>query len=153
MKKITITQSGAKAILIIASLIPAYIAVYMTIASDVSINIFLAAFLIVLVSHLYYGYKWAKYTVALLSIIFAVAQFFIARMVFTDWRVLLLLLACVLLIINTLFLLRANAVTVFLSQQADKRTKNVLLLLKISRWVLYVLLALSIAKDLMRMAT
>jgi hypothetical protein len=153
MKKITVTPSGVKAIFLFASLIPIYIAVYVTLGGDVFLSIFFTVFLIVIVSHLYYGYKWAKYTVALISLAFAAAQFFILKMVFTDWRVLSLLLVCVLLIINTLLLLRANAVSVFLSQQTDERTQKVLLLLKISRWILYALLVFGIAKDLLRLAT
>jgi hypothetical protein len=105
MKKITVTPLGVKAILLFASLIPIYIAVYVTLGGDVFLSIFFTVFLIVIVSHLYYGYKWAKYTVALLS------------------------------------------------QQADERTQKVLLLLKISRWILYALLVFGIAKDLLRLAT
>jgi len=152
MSKTTISPAGVKAILIIASLIPLYMAGYMVLGRDVYLSIFFPVLVAVMLLHLNYGYKWAKYTVALLCLIFAVAQFFIFKVVFTDLRALFFLLLCALLITNTLLLLRANAVSVFLSQQAVGRSKKILLYLKISRWILFVLIIFGVAKDLLRLA-
>ena len=152
MSKTTISPAGVKAILIIASLIPLYLAGYSPLGRDVYLSIFFTVLVVVMLLHLYYGYKWAKYTVACLSLIFAVAQFFMFKVVFTDLRALFFLLLCALLITNTLLLLRANAVSFFLSQQAVGRSKKVLLYLKISRWILFALIAFGVAKDLLRLA-
>jgi len=151
MSKTTISPAGVKAILIIASLIPLYMAGYSLLGRDVYLSIFFTVLVVVMLLHLYYGYKWAKYTVACLSLIFAVAQFFMFKVVFTDLRALFFLLLCCLLIINTLLLLRSDAVTFFLMQQAAVRSRQVLLYLKISRWVLFAVIGVGLAKDLIQL--
>jgi len=53
---------------------------------DVYLRIFLPELVAVMLLHMIYGYKLAKYTVALSSPIFAVIQFFKVELVFTDLR-------------------------------------------------------------------
>lgn len=153
MSRTTISPAGVKAILTIASLIPLYMAGYMGLseARNVYLSILFPILAIVVLLHFYYGYKWAKYSVALLTVIFAVTQFFLFKIAVTDLKVLFFLFFCSLLMINTLLLLRANAVTLFLSQQAANRSKQILLYLKISRWILLVVIGVGIIKDLMRL--
>jgi hypothetical protein len=152
MSRTTITPTRVKAILIIASLMPVYMAGYVSSGRDVFSGMFFTLFAVVTLLHLYYGYKWAKFTVALSSLFFAVAQFFMFKVVFTDLRVLFFLLFCALLIINTVLLLRANAVSVFLSQQGGGRGKQALFYIKLSRWTLFGVIGVGIMKDLMRLA-
>lgn len=151
MEKTTITPVGVKAILIIASLVPLYIAGYTALGGDIYLGIFYVVLVIVTLLHLYYGYKWAKLAVVFLSLTFALFQFFMFEVVFTDVNILLFLFLCVLLIINSVLLLLANPVRIFLSQQATRRSKRVLLNLKLLRWFLFAVIGIGVAKDLMRL--
>lgn len=153
MSKTIISSAGIKAILIIASLIPLYMAGYMasTEAGNTYLSILFPVLVLVVLLHFYYGYKWAKYIVAFLSLMFAVAQFFMFKVVFSDLRVIFFLFFCCFITINALLLLRANSVALFLSQQVAERSKRVLLYLKISRWISFVIIGIGISKDLMRL--
>ena len=57
MNKITITPTGVKAILIIASLVPLYLAFYLFSGDDSFLIVFEISFLFVTLMHFYYGYK------------------------------------------------------------------------------------------------
>ena len=151
MNKTTITPAGVKAILIIASLVPLYMAGYTAIGGYIFSGIFFTALAILTLVHLYYGYKWAKLAVVFLSLAFAITQFFMLKAVFTDVNILLFLFLCVLLIINSLLLFLASPVRIFLSQQAARRSKKVLLNLKLLRWFLFAVIGIGVAKDLMRL--
>lgn len=151
MTKITITTAGIKAILFAASLIPLFLAVYMGLTTNVLTVVLSSLFTITLLLHLYYGYKWAKYAATFLSLLFAVTQFFIFKFSISAQGLGFGFL-CLLLIINSLLLLRSKAVADFLSKQFTERSKNALLFLKLTRWLLLVIVVIALAKDLIKLA-
>ena len=152
MSKATITTAGVKAILLVAALCPAYLAVYTVLNSSAIVGAVFSLIAIVTLCHLYYGYKWGKYTVALLSLVFSVTQFFMFKSAVIDIKILLLGLLCVVLVINTLLLLRSKAVAEFLSEQHAKRSAKVLLTLKVARWALIAAVVIGLLKDLLQLA-
>lgn len=152
MNKSTITTAGVKAILLVAALCPAYLAVYTVLNSSAVVGAVFSLIAIVTLSHLYYGYKWGKYAVALLSLIFSVSQFFMFKSAVIDIKILLLSLLSVALVINTVLLFRSKAVTQFLSQRYAKRSAKVLLTLKVARWMLIAAVVIGVLKDLLRFA-
>ena len=146
-----ITIFGVKAILIIASLVPLYLA-FTTISDGYDLSdFFFTVFVVVTLLHFYCGSKLAKFTVAFISMVFAASQFYINFDYLNNLKILLLLFSCALLIINSFLLLQANAVRVFLAHQFVSRGKNALFYLKMSRWVLYAVIGVAMAKDLMRL--
>ena len=151
MTEKAITTLGVKAILIIASLVPLYMAFFLILGGDGFTRLFWTLLVVVTLFHFYYGYKWAKFTVGGFSLVFAVMQFYFLFDSLRNLNVLLFLLSCALIIINSLLLLQANTVRVFLAHQFVSRDNNVLFYLKMSRWCLFAVIGVGIARDLMRL--
>jgi len=151
MTEKAITTLGVKEILIIASLVPLYMAFLTMLVGDGFTRFIWTLLVVVTLFHFYYGYKWAKFTVALFSLVFAASQFYINFDYLSNLNVLLLLFSCALLILNSFLLLQANAVRVFLAHQFVSRDKNVLFYLKMSRWVLFAVIGVATAQDLTRL--
>ena len=146
----SISKVGIKAVLVIASLTPIYMAFYAAFGIGVLIgSLFLLATLVCL-SHLYYGYRWAKFTVVLLNLAFALAQFFVFKFSLTDINSLAFVAVCIVLVINAFILLSATAVADFLLLQATHRSKNILLTLKVLRLLLIAVVAVALALDMTR---
>ena len=152
MNKITITPTGVKAILIIASLVPLYLAFYLFSGDDSFLIVFEISFLFVTLMHFYYGYKWAKFVIVFLSLTFAVVQFVIIKANITNIKVIFLLLFSTMLIVNSAILLIAKPVNNFLVDQIKRRSNKVLITLKLSRWFLFAFIAALSVKDLIRLS-
>ena len=151
MTEKAITTLKVKAILIISSLVPFYMAFLTMLVGDGFTRFIWTLLVFVTLFHFYYGYKWAKFTVSLFSMVFAASQFYINFDYLSNLNVLLLLFSCALLIINSFLLLQANAVSVFLAHQFVSRDKNVLFYLKMSRWFLFAVIGVATTQDLMRL--
>ena len=104
----------------------------------------------VCLTHLYYGYKWAKYIVALISIISSVIQFYIFDTAFNGLYA-ILLIASFIFIVNSVVLIKSKVIAEFLNQNLLSLTNSTAFKLKISRWILIVIFMIGVLLDVMRL--
>jgi hypothetical protein len=123
----------------------------MILGSDVLISVLFTLFVVMVVSHLFYGYKWAKFVVVLVTLSFVVTQFFIFKNAFTDGWTIAFIAMSIALIINALVLLRSKVVAEFLLRQAANRSKVALIILKGLRLIFLAAILVGLASDLIRL--
>jgi hypothetical protein len=136
-------------VLAISSITPVYIAIYNIFYGDGIARVLFFAISFVCLAHLYYGFKWAKYIVALISIIILVLQFYIFDTTFNGLHP-ILLIASFIFIVNSVVLIKSKVIAEFLNQKLSNLSDSAALKLKISRWILITIFVIGILMDVMR---
>ena len=145
-----ITQSVfIKIVLAIASITPIYIAAYNIFYGDGLTRVLFFAISFVFLAHLYYGFKWAKYVIALISIIPSVLQFYIFDIKLNGLYA-IVLIASFIFVLNAIVLIKSKVIAEFLNQKLLNLSDAVAFKLKISRWILTVIFIIGILLDVMR---
>jgi hypothetical protein len=138
-----------KIVLAIAAIAPAYIAIYNIFYGDGITRVLFFAISFVCLVHLYYGFKWAKYVVALISIISSVIQFYIFDTTLNGLYA-ILLIASFVLIVNSVVLIKSKLIAEFLNQKLLNLSNSSSFKLKISRWLLIAIFIVGVLLDVMR---
>jgi hypothetical protein len=144
-----ITQSVfIKTVLAISSIAPIYIAVINIFNGDGITRVLFLVISSVCLAHLYYGFKWAKYIVALISLIASVLQFYIFDITLNGLYA-IVLIASFILVFNSIILIKSKVIAEFLNQKLLSLSDAVAFKLKISRWIIIVLILILVSLDVM----
>ncbi len=138
-----------KIVLTISSIVPIYIAVHNFFYGDGIMRVLFFAISFVCLAHLYYGFKWAKYIVGLVSIISSVIQFYIIDTTFNGLYV-ILFIASFIVIVNSIVLIKSKVIAEFLNQKLLSLSNSSALRLKISRLLLIAIFIVGVLLDIMR---
>ena len=138
-----------KIVLAISSIAPIYIAIYNIFYGDGITRVLFFAISFVCLAHRYYGFKWAKFIVALNSVTSSVLQFFIVDISFNSSYVIPLILTLIFLV-NSIVLIKSKVIAEFLNQKLQNLSDSVAFKLKISRWILIVFILIGVLLDVIR---
>ena len=152
MKKLFSSLIFVKINLVIASLVPFYF-IYMYANNDnysISSLIVLIGIAVCLV-HLYFGFRFAKYIILLINIIFSFSQIYI----FMKYEILYLKIIgyslSILLITNTIYIFRSVNLKSYLLNKYSNISSTMLKKLKISRIIFLALISVGILLDIYRL--
>ena len=154
MTKIMITTSAVKVILFIESIVLFWLVGYALLGngSTFELQVLFVVLPIVIMLHMYFGYKWAKYLAVAFTLSFVVVQLITVNFRFFNNVYLFMIgLLCVALVTNTVVMLRSVSVKQFLLNQITQRSRSMVLVLKATRWLLFVVIGVSLFKDLARL--
>ena len=138
-----------KIVLAIASITPTYIGINNIFYGEGITRILFFAVSFVCLAHLYYGFKWAKYIVSLISIIPSVIQFFIFDISFNSSYAIPLIFSFI-VVVNAIVLIKSQVIAEYLNQKLLNLSDALAFKLKISRWILTVIFITGILLDVMR---
>ena len=142
---------GDKLIVFLATIPLIYTVFYYLLFSSILTGLLILVFATTLLLHLYYGYTWAKIVLALFSLIFAVILFLTLHNNLANINLFLLVALCIFLSFNSYFLIFSKNLSRFLDQQKSNLNKNTLTQLRVSRWILYLLIIFVLILDLTRL--
>jgi hypothetical protein len=152
--------------IVVALLVPAYLILWSlfvilqapeTTAGSWIVSAGLILGMVTIGAHFVSGYTWAKWAVALLSLIFAGAQFFLfyrmssGLLANASLGELLLLGGCGVLAVNAVWLLGSSTASAFLETRRASVTGDRMRLLSLLRWALLGVLLIGVALDLRRL--
>ena len=138
-----------KIVLAISSVIPIYIAIYNIFYGEGITKVLFFAISFVSLAHLYIGFKWAKYVVALISISSAILQFFIFKTSLNNFFAIPLILSFI-FVVNAIVLIKSKLVAEFLEHKLLNLSNSSAFKLKISRWILIAIILIGVLLDVMR---
>ncbi len=138
-----------KIVLVIASITPAYIGINNIFNGEGITRILFFVVSFVCLSHLYYGFKWAKYIVSLISIVPSVIQFFVFDISFNSSYAIPLIFSFI-VVVNAIVLIKSKVIAEFLNHKFLNLSNAVAFRLKISRWILTVFFITGILLDVTR---
>lgn len=147
----TTMSRGDKLIVFLATIPLIYTVFYYLLFSSILTGLLILVFATTLLLHLYYGYTWAKIVLALFSLIFAVILFLTLHNNLANINLFLLVALCIFLSFNSYFLIFSKNLSRFLDQQKSNLNKNTLTQLRVSRWILYLLIIFVLILDLTRL--
>ena len=151
MTKMVIEFAGAKTIVCLAAAVPAVLLIYAASTSTQAISIaFLLSLEAIISLHLWYGFKWARWFVAIFSTLIALIVLYTFINVPIRPALVMSALLLVAVIFNSIILLRSTVVTEFLLKQATSRSVTAIRVLKLSRWIFFIVAAIGIVSDLRR---
>ena len=137
-------------VLTASAIIPLCLAGYLLIEADGILRLLVPAVVLVCLAHMYYGFKWAKYAVALISVIPVYAQLLMldGLQATIKYFVFFVLIA---ITINSFLLLKSKSVSQFLIWQRGCLSDSKLRKLRLLRLTIAFLLIGAIAADVARL--
>ncbi len=137
-------------VLAASAIIPLCLAGYLLIEGDGILRLLVPAFVMVCLAHMYYGFRWAKYAVALTSVIPVYAQLLMlgGLQAALKYFVFFVLSA---ITINSYLLLKSKSVAQFLGRQRAFLSDSKLHKLRLLRLTIAILFIGAIAADVARL--
>jgi hypothetical protein len=140
----------AQIVLVVSAVIPLCLAGYFFVEADGILRFLVPAIVLVCLLHMYYGFKWAGFVVAIGSMVPAYSQLLMLGNFQTEERV-FLFFVLVVITINSYLLLKSKSVAQFLGRQRACLSHSNLHKLRLSRLTVAVLLIGAIAADVVRL--
>jgi len=136
--------------LVVAAIIPLFLAGYFFVEADGILRFLVPAIELVCLVHMYYGFRWASYVVAIGSLVPAYTQLLMLGNLQAEERV-FLFFVLVVITINSYLLLKSKSVSQFLVGQRACLSDSQLHKLRLFRLTIAALLIGAIAADVVRL--
>ncbi len=142
-----------KTVLFISALIPLYLAGYFVVESDGLLRILVPYFFVLSLVHMYYGFRWARYVVALTSVIPVYAQLLTldGLQATIKYFVFIVFIVLIAITINSYLLLKSKSVSQFFIWQRDCLSDSKLRKLRLLRLTIALLFIAAITADVARL--